>query len=89
MFDSDYKSDMSSRHNSGFQDDTDENADYLLQLILLQNQQMSQVMMKAILLMADSESIAAADEKVQHIPYHMSILTGLMWVLEFLNGHPD
>jgi hypothetical protein len=48
---------------------------------------MSQVVMKAVILVA--EAITAAADKAQRIPYHTSILTGPMWVLELLNGHPD
>ena len=85
VLDEDWDSDTSSQHDSGFQDDDDVN--HFLQLLLLQNQQMSQVMMKAVVLVA--EAITAAATKVQPIPYHTSILTGPMWVLELLNGHPD
>ena len=27
--------------------------------------------------------------KQPHIPHHTSILTGKVWVLELMNGHPD
>ena len=82
MFDKPWDSDTLSRHNSDFQDDDDVN-----ELLLLQNQQMNQVMMKAVVLVA--EVFTAAATKAQPITYHTSILTGPMWVLELLNGHPD
>ena len=46
MLDEPWDSDTLSQHNSDFQDDDDVN-----QLLLLQNQQMSQVMMKAVVLL--------------------------------------
>jgi len=88
MLDGDGESDTSSQDNSGFQDDIDEDpSTHLLQLLLLHNQQMGQIMMDAIIIVA--KAVVAAAKKAQCIPYHTSILTGKMWVLELLNGHPD
>jgi len=79
---------MSSQDDSGFQDDIDKDpSTHLLQLLLLQNQQMGQIMMEAIIIVV--EAVIVATEKAQCIPYHISILMGKMWVLELLNGHPN
>ena len=43
--------------------------------------------LKAILLVA--EALKSAAEKVQRVPCDTSVLTGHMWVLELINGHPE
>jgi hypothetical protein len=48
---------------------------------------MCQVVMAGILLVA--QEITAVGERAEPISYHTSLLTGSMWVLELIHGHPD
>ena len=85
MFDnSDMSPYTSESHDSETEDDI---ADLLFHMMLIQNQQVSQVLMKAFIVMTDT--VISSVTRTDPIPYHTSILTGQMWVQELLDGHPD
>ena len=67
--------------------ETENLADSMFRMMLTQNQQVSQVMMKAFKIM--SNAVLSSITRADPIPYHMSVLTGQMWVQELLDGHPD
>lgn len=76
-----------SQYPSDESETEDDLADSLFRIMLTQNQQVSQIMMKAFQIMANS--IMSSFTRADPTPYHTSVLTGQMWVQELLDGHPD
>ena len=72
MLDGNGESDTLSQDDSGFQDDIDKDpSTHLLQLLLLQNQQVGQIMVEAIVIVAEAV-IAAAKKHSASSTTHLS-----------------
>ena len=65
----------------------DDTSDHLFRIALIQNQQISELLLKVFRFMVNA--VLSSTIHADPIPYHTSLLTGEMWVQELLNGHPD
>lgn len=68
-------------------DETHTYSEQVWALLIMHQQQMTELVIATIA--AASQAIVLATQRKEAVPYHTSILTGMGWVQELLQGHPE